>query len=158
MDALPRMQYALELIDVRKRFGDLVALDGVTVRLRPGSVQGFLGENGAGKSTLMNVAYGMIRPDTGRLHVGANDVVFRSPADAIAAGVGMVHQHFMLARAMSVLDNILLGDRRGGAFLYRHPTPGALLEMGEGPGLGGGPWGRGGARGGGGGPRGGGFG
>src|SRR4051794_40019259 len=148
----------LDLLDISKSFGPLRALRGVTLRLAPGRCHGVLGENGAGKSTLMNVAYGMLRPDAGTISVNDRLASFRSPRDAIASGVGMVHQHFMLAGAMTVLDNVLLGDRRGGAFLYRHPTPGALLEMGEGPGLGGGPWGRGGARGGGGGPRGGGFG
>src|SRR3954451_17493621 len=109
----------LEMVGVGKRFGQLVALDAVGLKIAAGSVHGVLGENGAGKSTLMNVAYGMIRPDAGRLAVGGSEVRFRSPRDAIAAGVGMVHQHFMLASAMTVLDNVLLGDPRSGRVLDR---------------------------------------
>src|SRR4051794_39321063 len=104
----------LELLNIHKRFANLTALDGVTLRLAPGRVHGLLGENGAGKSTLMNIAYGLLRPDGGEIRVKGNAIRFGSPADAIAAGTGMVHQHFMLAGAMSVLDNILLGDRRIG--------------------------------------------
>src|SRR5205085_1097678 len=106
-------------IDIHKRFDDVVALDGPTLRLAPGRVHGVLGENGAGKSTLMNVAYGLLRPDRGQVRIDDRPVRLRSPADAIAAGVGMVHQHFMLAGAMSVLDNVLLGDRRAPVFLNR---------------------------------------
>src|SRR5688500_6718333 len=113
------MPPALELIDIARRFGHVTALDGVTLRLAPGSVHGVLGENGAGKSTLMNIAYGLIRPDRGEIRVGDRAARFASPRDAIAAGIGMVHQHFMLAPAMTVLDNVLLGDRHTERFLNR---------------------------------------
>src|SRR5687768_13756497 len=125
------MTPALELLDIRKRFGDVTALDGVTLRIRPGSIHGVLGENGAGKSTLMNVAYGLLRPDAGRLRVGDVDARFRSPADAIAAGVGMVHQHFMLAGAMTVLDNVLLGDRRAPQLVNRRRAARALVDLAD---------------------------
>jgi simple sugar transport system ATP-binding protein len=125
----------LEMAGVGKRFGDLVALDGVSLKIRPASVHGVLGENGAGKSTLMNVAYGLIRPDTGRLSVCGREVRFRSPRDAIASGVGMVHQHFMLAGAMTVLDNVLLGDRRVGRVLKRREAAERLVALGAGLGL-----------------------
>src|SRR4051812_22431691 len=121
----------LELLGIRKTFGPLTALDGVTVRLAPGRVHGLLGENGAGKSTLMNVAYGLLRPDAGDLRVAGRPTTFRSPANALAAGIGMVHQHFMLAGAMTVLDNVLLGDRRAGRLLDRRRAAGALRERSQ---------------------------
>lgn len=132
----------LELLDIHKRFGALAALDGVSVRIAAGRVHGVLGENGAGKSTLMNVAYGLIRPDAGRVRVEGREVRFGSPADAIAAGIGMVHQHFMLAGAMSVLDNILLGDRRVGRVVQRRRAAEKLTEMARGLGLAVDPWAR----------------
>jgi simple sugar transport system ATP-binding protein len=119
----------LDMSEVRKGFGRVAALDGVSLRIAPGRVHGVLGENGAGKSTLMNVAYGLVRPETGRLSVRGREVRFRSPRDAIAAGVGMVHQHFMLAGAMTVLDNVLLGDRRLGRILNRRRAAERLAEM-----------------------------
>jgi ABC-type uncharacterized transport system ATPase subunit len=121
----------LELLDIRKRFGQLQALDGVSVRLPPGKVHGLLGENGAGKSTLMNIAFGMLRPDSGEIRLDAKPVRFRAPADAIERGIGMVHQHFMLARAMTVLDNVLLGDRRAAQILNRRQAADRLTELAE---------------------------
>ncbi|MDB5320310.1 MAG: sugar transporter ATPase [Phycisphaerales bacterium] len=121
----------LELLDIRKRFGALVALDGVNVRFSPGRVHGLLGENGAGKSTLMNVAYGMLKPDGGQIRMNGTPVVLRSPREAIAKGIGMVHQHFMLAGAMSVLDNVLLGDWRATQFLNRRRAADELAALAE---------------------------
>src|SRR5438105_3412983 len=121
----------LELLDIRKRFGQLQALDGVSVRLAPGKVHGLLGENGAGKSTLMNIAFGMLRPDSGQIRLDATPIRFRSPADAIQRGIGMVHQHFMLARAMTVLDNVLLGDRRAGQILDRRQAAQRLTSLAQ---------------------------
>jgi simple sugar transport system ATP-binding protein len=121
----------LELIDIRKRFGDLMALDGVSVRLAGGRVHGLLGENGAGKSTLMNVAYGMLAPDGGEIRMNRAPVSLRSPRDAIAQQIGMVHQHFMLAGALSVLDNVLLGDRRAGPILNRRRAAEELSALAE---------------------------
>jgi general nucleoside transport system ATP-binding protein len=121
----------LELIDIRKRFGDLLALDGASVRLASGRVHGLLGENGAGKSTLMNVAYGMLAPDGGQIRMNGTPVGLRSPRDAIAEGIGMVHQHFMLVPALSVLDNVLLGDRRAGRILDRKRAAGGLCALAD---------------------------
>src|SRR5258705_6950086 len=87
---------ALALTGIVKRYGAIVALDDASFMLRPGTVHALLGENGAGKTTLMRVAFGMVRPDAGRVAVNGRDVQLRSPADAIAAGIGMVHQHFTL--------------------------------------------------------------
>ncbi|GAC1647471.1 MAG: ABC transporter ATP-binding protein [Gemmatimonadaceae bacterium] len=90
-------------------FGVTQALDGASLTVSRGTVHALLGENGAGKTTLMRVAFGLLRPDTGRLRVHGRTVRFASPADAIAAGIGMVHQHFTLVPAMTVAENVALG-------------------------------------------------
>ena len=105
------MSFALELTGITKRFGALVALREASIGVRPGTVHALVGENGAGKTTLMRVAFGLIRPDTGRVTVRGNDVQISSPAQALALGIGMVHQHFSLVPAMSVAENIALGQR-----------------------------------------------
>ena len=86
----------LELRGITKRFGPLVANDGISLSVAPGQVHALLGENGAGKTTLMNVLFGLTQPDEGEIHIDGKAASFRSPKDAIAAGIGMVHQHFML--------------------------------------------------------------
>ena len=101
---------AVELAGVTKRFPGVVANDGVDLRVMPGEVHAIVGENGAGKSTLMKILYGMQPPDEGVIRVGGNEVRFRSPKDAIAQGIGMVHQHFMLADNLTVLENVILGS------------------------------------------------
>lgn len=102
----------IELQHITKHFGSVRAVDDISISIEPGAVHGLLGENGAGKTTLMNILYGMVQRDGGEIRVGGRSVDVNSPRDAIAHGIGMVHQHFMLAGAMSVLDNVLLGDRR----------------------------------------------
>jgi ABC-type uncharacterized transport system ATPase subunit len=102
----------LELIGVSKRFPGVLANDGVSIALRQGEVLGLLGENGAGKSTLMNIVSGMLAPDEGEIRIGGRPISFASPRDAIAAGIGMVHQHFMLVPTLSVAENVMLGDNR----------------------------------------------
>ena len=106
----------LELRGITKRFGDLVANDHIDITVEPGEVHALLGENGAGKSTLMNQLYGLLTPDEGEILVDGEAKVFRSPRDAIAAGIGMVHQHFMLDPVFTVAENIALGaeEVRGG--------------------------------------------
>ena len=94
---------------ITKRFGSVVANDDVSVELRPGRILALLGENGAGKSTLVNVLFGLHRPDTGQVVIADENVELSSPHDAIARGVGMVHQHFQLVPPMSVVRNIVLG-------------------------------------------------
>ena len=98
-----------ELAHISKRYDAVAALDDVGLLIRPGTIHALLGENGAGKTTLMRIAYGMSRPDAGRMLVGTRDVHFTSPMDAIAAGIGMVHQHFTLVPAMTVAENLSLG-------------------------------------------------
>jgi general nucleoside transport system ATP-binding protein len=100
----------LELRGITKEFPGTLANDHVDFDLAPGEVHALLGENGAGKSTLMNVLYGLYRPDEGEIRVGGAPVTFQSPRDAIAQGIGMVHQHFMLIPVMTVAENIVLGS------------------------------------------------
>ncbi|MGY1732094.1 ABC transporter ATP-binding protein [Geodermatophilus sp. SYSU D01045] len=107
---------AVELRGITKRFPGVVANRDIELRVRRGEVHAIVGENGAGKSTLMKTLYGEHRPDEGQVLVDGREVTFRSPADAIAAGIGMVHQHFMLADNFTVLENVVLGSeptRRG---------------------------------------------
>ena len=100
---------ALEARGIVKAFPGVVANDGVDFDLRGGEIHALLGENGAGKSTLMNILAGLYRPDAGEIRVDGQPVVFGSPRDAFAAGLGMVHQHFTLVPSQTVTENILLG-------------------------------------------------
>ena len=102
---------ALALEGITKRFGAVVALNDAALTVRPGTVHALLGENGAGKSTLMRVAFGMTAPDAGTLSVAGTARRFASARDAIAAGLGMVHQHFSLVPALTVAENVALGGR-----------------------------------------------
>ena len=101
---------AVELRGITKRFPGVVANKDIELRVRRGEVHAIVGENGAGKSTLMKTLYGEHRPDEGQILVDGREVHLRSPADAIAAGIGMVHQHFMLADNFTVLENVILGS------------------------------------------------
>lgn len=112
---------ALELRNIHKRFGATVALDGASCTVRPGTVHALLGENGAGKTTLMRVAFGLEQADAGAMRRDGSEVRFRSGREAIAGGLGMVHQHFMLVPALTVAENAALGGRG----LYR---PAAMAE------------------------------
>jgi general nucleoside transport system ATP-binding protein len=105
----PASPAAIEAVGIVKTFPGVRANDHVDFDVRPGEIHALLGENGAGKSTLMNVLAGLYRPDEGRVRVGGQDVEFRSPRDAIAAGIGMVHQHFTLVPSQTVAENVLLG-------------------------------------------------
>ena len=105
-----------ELRGITKRFPGVVANDGVNLHVSTGEVLALIGENGAGKSTLMNVLYGLYRADEGELLIDGKPTHFSSPADAIAAGIGMVHQHFMLVPVMTVAENVVLGVEPTGRF------------------------------------------
>jgi len=100
---------AVELRNLTKRFGNCVANAGINLSIRRGTIHGVVGENGAGKSTAMKLLYGLYQPDSGEIVINGRKCRWSSPSDAIAAGIGMVHQHFMLAGPHSALDNIVLG-------------------------------------------------
>jgi len=99
----------LELRGITKSFGSLVANDHIDLVVQPGEIRALLGENGAGKTTLMNVLYGLVQPDEGEILINDQPLRIRSPKDAIGAGVGMVHQHFMLVPVFTVAENVTLG-------------------------------------------------
>ncbi|WUV70923.1 ABC transporter ATP-binding protein [Streptomyces sp. NBC_01478] len=103
---------AVELVGITKRFPGVVANSDIRFSVRKGTVHALVGENGAGKSTLMKILYGMQKPDEGTIAVDGEQVTFSSPADAIARGIGMVHQHFMLADNLTVLENVVLGSEK----------------------------------------------
>ena len=120
---------ALELRGIDKRFGLVHANRAITFSVAAGSIHGLIGENGAGKSTLMNIVYGFHRADAGEIRVHGRTVDIGSPQEAIATGIGMVHQHFMLVENFTVLENVVLGVE-GGAFLLGGLTA-ARAELGR---------------------------
>ncbi len=103
---------SLELRGITKRFGSLTANDAIDLVVGDGEIHAILGENGAGKSTLMNVVYGLLQPDEGSISVDSKEITIHSPLDALAAGIGMVHQHFMLIPVFTVAENIVLGHEK----------------------------------------------
>src|SRR5688500_9604062 len=103
----------LELRQITKRFGAVLANDHVNITVTPGTIHAVIGENGAGKSTAMKIAYGFYKPDSGDIVINGEVARLDSPHDAIARGVGMVHQHFMLVDTMTVAENIILGAEPG---------------------------------------------
>ncbi|CAN5192328.1 ABC transporter ATP-binding protein [soil metagenome] len=105
----------IELRGITKRFGEVVANSGVNLHIRAGEILGLLGENGAGKSTLMNILSGLYRPDEGEILIDGKPAHFRDAKDAIHAGIGMVHQHFMLVPVFTVAENVVLGVEPTGA-------------------------------------------
>lgn len=114
-------ELALEIRNITKRFPGVLANDSVNLKLVKGEIHALLGENGAGKSTLMNVLYGLYQPDEGEIYVDGQRVEIHNPNDAIARGIGMVHQHFMLVPVFSVAENIMLGSEE---------TKGMTLDIG----------------------------
>ncbi|KRF18866.1 heme ABC transporter ATP-binding protein [Nocardioides sp. Soil797] len=108
----------LQIQGLTRRFGDFVANDAIDLTIEPGEIHCLLGENGAGKSTLMNMLYGLLEPSAGQILLDGKPVHFNTPGDAIDAGIGMVHQHFMLVPVFTVAENVMLG-REGGPILNR---------------------------------------
>ncbi|PID36695.1 MAG: heme ABC transporter ATP-binding protein [Rhodobacterales bacterium] len=108
----------VELRGITKRFGPVTANDGVNLTIRGGEVLGLLGENGAGKSTMMNILSGLYSPDEGEILIDGKPVHFTGPGDGIAAGIGMVHQHFMLVPVFTVAENVVLGVEPTGPLGY----------------------------------------
>jgi ABC-type uncharacterized transport system ATPase subunit len=118
----------LEMRGVCKRYGAVQANRNVDLRVDSGQILGLLGENGSGKSTLMKVLFGMVRADAGRILVKGQLLEGHTPAEAIAAGIGMIHQHFMLINAMSVMENVMLGWRGSGWWLDRKRSAQVVAE------------------------------
>ena len=122
----------VEMQGIVKRFPGVLANDHVDFELRPGEIHALLGENGAGKSTLMNVLAGLYKQDAGMIKAKGTPVEFSSPRDAIRAGIGMVHQHFMLVPPFSVTENVMLGlpgDK--GILLNYQATRAKILEISQ---------------------------
>src|SRR6267378_4727294 len=105
----------LELRNITKRFGDVLANDHINIQVEPGTIHAIVGENGAGKSTAMRIAYGFYTADSGEILIDGQAREIATPHDAIALGIGMVHQHFMLVDTMTVAENIVLGAEPGSA-------------------------------------------
>ena len=126
------MEEILRMEHITKRFGDVFANRDVNLDVRRGEVHTLLGENGAGKSTLMNVLIGLYQPTEGQIYLNGQPVRVDSPAKAVQLGIGMVHQHFMLVEAMTVFDNIILGDRRAkGVFIRKDQRRREIRELAE---------------------------
>ena len=106
----PSTESAIELKDITKTFGHVIANSDVNLKVRPGTIHGIVGENGAGKSTLMNILFGLYQPDSGTIFLNEQAVEVNSPEKSIALGIGMVHQHFMLVPTFTVLENAMLGN------------------------------------------------
>jgi simple sugar transport system ATP-binding protein len=124
---------ALEMRGITKRYPGVVANDHIDLEVRPGEIHALLGENGAGKTTLMNILYGLARPDEGEILLDGRPVTITGPSDAIARGISMVHQHFMLVPVLSVAENILLGEETmaNPVFLDRREARRRILELGR---------------------------
>ena len=101
--------YAIEMLNITKRFPGIIANDNITLQLKKGEIHALLGENGAGKSTLMSVLFGLYQPEEGVIKKDGQVVSIKDPNDANALGIGMVHQHFKLVECFTVLDNIIMG-------------------------------------------------
>ena len=123
----------LEIRGLTKRFGSFVANDDISLTIEPGEIHCLLGENGAGKSTLMNMLYGLLEPTAGEILLDGEPITFASPGDAIAAGIGMVHQHFMLVPPFTVAENVMLGreQTRGLGVLDRDKAADHVRELSE---------------------------
>ncbi len=127
------MTTVLELRGITKRFPGVLANDPIDLTLEEGEIHALLGENGAGKTTLMNILYGLYQPDQGEILVRGKKIKVHSPSDAIAAGIGMVHQHFMLVPVFTVTENVMLGDEevKTGGVLDRKQAAQKIRQISE---------------------------
>lgn len=125
------MSTVLELRGITKRFPGVLANDQVDISLNQGEILALLGENGAGKTTLMNILYGLYQPDEGKILVRGQEAAIKGPSDAIARGIGMVHQHFMLVPVMTVTENVMLGveTTKNGVFLDKAQVAKRIREI-----------------------------
>ena len=125
-------EYAIEMLNITKRFPGIIANDNITLQLKKGEIHALLGENGAGKSTLMSVLFGLYQPEEGEIHKDGKKVTINDPNDANDLGIGMVHQHFKLVECFSVLDNIILGvETTKGGFLQKAEAGKKVMELSE---------------------------
>ena len=122
---------AVAMRAISKRFGSVVANDQVDFEASWGEVHALVGENGAGKSTLMSILAGLYRPDSGQVEIDGKPVRFRSPRHAIAHGIGMVYQHFMLVEPFTVVENVVLGEQRSGVDLQTARVERELTELSQ---------------------------
>ncbi|MDR1193125.1 MAG: ATP-binding cassette domain-containing protein, partial [Peptococcaceae bacterium] len=128
---------AVRMRGITKIFNNVKANDSIDFSLRRGSIHGLLGENGAGKTTLMNVLYGLYRQEEGEVFIHGARQEIDSPLKAITLGLGMVHQHFMLARPLTVVENVMLGKKsRRGILLDTRETAGELKALSDKYGMG----------------------
>lgn len=126
------MEYAIEMLNITKRFPGIVANDNITLQLKKGEIHALLGENGAGKSTLMSVLFGLYQPEEGEIRKDGKKVQIHNPNDANELGIGMVHQHFKLVECFSVLDNIILGvETTKGGFLQKEEAKKKVIDLSE---------------------------
>ena len=124
--------YAIEMLNITKRFPGIIANDNITLQLKKGEIHALLGENGAGKSTLMSVLFGLYQPEEGEIHKDGKKVEINNPNDANELGIGMVHQHFKLVECFSVLDNIILGvEETKNGLLKKGSARKKVLELSE---------------------------
>ena len=132
-DATDASALALEMRGITKRYPGVLANDHINLDLRRGEIHALLGENGAGKSTLMNILYGLAVPDSGEILIDGGPVTITGPSDAIARGISMVHQHFMLVPVLTVAENILLGEElmANAIFLDRKAAHDRIVELGK---------------------------
>ncbi|MBQ6321900.1 MAG: ABC transporter ATP-binding protein [Lachnospiraceae bacterium] len=126
------MSELLRIEKISKRFGDFYANKDISLTIKEGEIHTLLGENGAGKSTLMNILVGLYQPTAGHIYLNGKEVHIDSPSQAASMGIGMVHQHFMLVDAMTVFDNIILGEKRSkGVFIDRDSRRKEILELAD---------------------------
>lgn len=124
--------YAIEMLNITKRFPGIIANDNITLQVRKGEIHALLGENGAGKSTLMSVLFGLYQPEEGIIKKEGREVSIKNPNDANALGIGMVHQHFKLVEVFTVLDNIIMGvEPTKGPFLQKDEARHKVLALSE---------------------------
>ena len=124
------MSVFLQMEHISKRFGNFYANRDISLTVNKGEVLTLLGENGAGKSTLMNILIGLYQPTEGKIFINGNEVKIDSPSQAVKQGIGMVHQHFMLVEAMTVFENIILGDKNSkGIFIDKAARKKEILEL-----------------------------
>lgn len=125
-------EYAIEMLNITKRFPGIIANDNITLQLKKGEIHALLGENGAGKSTLMSVLFGLYQPEEGEIRKDGKKVTINDPNDANDLGIGMVHQHFKLVECFSVLDNIILGvETTKGGILQKDEAKKKVVELSE---------------------------